>query len=76
MSYELFGDDVLFFQRLLKSDGFYTGILSGYWGPLTEAASEVFYARHEAIKLEIGAFDRRRGLYVIRVISRHIFGQR
>lgn len=59
MSYELFGSDVLFFQRILKSDGFYAGKLDGLWGPLTEAASSAFDAEHEALRSEIGAFDRR-----------------
>lgn len=59
MSYELFGSDVLFFQRLLKADGFYTGLLDGLWGPLTESASEAFDEEYETLKVEIGSFDRR-----------------
>lgn len=59
MSYELFGNDVLFFQRLLKSEGFYLGELDGLWGPLTEAASDAFDEEHEKIKQGVGSFDRR-----------------
>jgi peptidoglycan L-alanyl-D-glutamate endopeptidase CwlK len=59
MSDRLFGDDVLFFQRLLKSEGFYTGNLDGLWGPLSEAASVVFDQDYESLRQEIGVFDRR-----------------
>ncbi|WP_428357535.1 D-alanyl-D-alanine carboxypeptidase family protein [Methyloprofundus sp.] len=59
MSYELFGDDVLFFQRLLKADGFYIGRLDGLWGPLTETASNAFDAEYEVAREELGTFDRR-----------------
>lgn len=59
MNYELFGNDVLFFQRLLKSDGFYVGKLDGLWGPLTESASNAFRSEYEALREELGEFDRR-----------------
>lgn len=59
MSYELFGDDVLFFQRLLKADGFYAGRLDGLWGPITESASNSFDAEYEVSRQELGSFDRR-----------------
>lgn len=59
MSYDLFGSDVLFFQRLLKSEEFYTGALDGIWGSLTEAASEEFEVEHNRVKLSIGSFDQR-----------------
>lgn len=59
MSYSLIRDDNLFFQRLLKSEGFYPGSLDGLWGPLTEAASNDFDAAYESAKLQLGAFDRR-----------------
>ncbi|NTW57477.1 MAG: peptidoglycan-binding protein, partial [Chlorobiaceae bacterium] len=40
MSYTLFPDDVLFFQRILRADGLYAGNLDGQWGPKTERAAK------------------------------------
>ncbi len=59
MSDRLFGEDVLFFQRLLKSEGFYHGALDGLWGPISEAAATAFDAEYEKLKDELGTFDRR-----------------
>lgn len=59
MSDRLFEGDVLFFQRLLMSEGFYSGDLDGLWGPLTEAGSAAFDAEYEAIKSDLGTYDRR-----------------
>ncbi|MBL1272154.1 MAG: M15 family metallopeptidase [Oceanospirillales bacterium] len=59
MSDRLFGEDVLFFQRLLKSEGFYRGALDGLWGRLSEAASTAFDTEYEKLKGELGTFDRR-----------------
>ncbi len=52
-------DDVLFYQRLLKSEGLYRGELDGIWGPLTEAASNEFEEKSEQIKEETATFDFR-----------------
>ncbi len=59
MSTRLFPDDVLFHQRLLKSEGLYTKKLDGLWGPFTEKASNEFEAFSEQIKEEVSAFDFR-----------------
>lgn len=59
MSDRLFGEDVLFFQRLLKSEGFYDGSLDGVWGPRSEAASTAFDREYEGLKVQFGFFDRR-----------------
>ena len=59
MSNRMFGDDVLFHQRLLKSAQLYTGDLDGIWGPLTDAADKAFVARSEEIASELGRFDHR-----------------
>ncbi|MCL7943691.1 M15 family metallopeptidase [Marinobacter sp. ATCH36] len=59
MSDRLFGEDVLFFQRLLKSEGFYRGALDGLWGPISEAAGNAFDTEYEKLKRKLGAFDRR-----------------
>ena len=59
MSYELFGDDVLFFQRLLKAEGLYKKRLDGIWGKFTEKAANRFYEKSERIENRIGTFDQR-----------------
>ena len=59
MSARLFPDDVLFFQRLLKSEGLYNKELDGIWGPFTEKASNEFEAQADLLKTEIMEFDFR-----------------
>lgn len=59
MSKVLFGDDVLFLQRLLKCAGFYAGALDGIWGPLTDAAVDRFDDLSDAQAARLGTFDRR-----------------
>ena len=59
MSDRLFGDDVIFQQRFLKSAQLYTGRIDGIWGPLTDAAYDAFIAGSDAIAAELGRFDRR-----------------
>ena len=59
MSYELFGDDVLFFQRLLKAEGLYKRRLDGIWGKYTERAANKFNEKSEQIENKFGIFDRR-----------------
>ena len=59
MSSRIFPDDILFFQRLLKAEGFYGGELDGLWGPITERAVTLFEERAETIRANIGSFDQR-----------------
>lgn len=59
MSARLFPEDVLFFQRLLKSEGLYTKKLDGIWGPFTEKASNDFEALSDQLKMQIMEFDFR-----------------
>ncbi len=59
MSGGMLHDDVLFFQRLLKTEGLYNGKLDGIWGPLTEVASNEFEKKSKQIKEEIASFDSR-----------------
>jgi len=59
MSARLFADDVLFFQRLLKSEGLYTKELDGIWGPFTEKAANDFEALSNLLQKDIMAFDFR-----------------
>ena len=59
MSTRLFGDDVVEFQRLLKSSGFLKGALDGVWGAQTDKAAKAFENFYEAIKASGGSFDAR-----------------
>lgn len=59
MSARLFPDDVLFFQRLLKSEGLYTKELDGMWGPFTEKAADDFEKLSDLLQEEIMGFDFR-----------------
>lgn len=42
MSYYLFKEDILFYQRFLKANQYDTGKLDGIWGPKTDAAHLAF----------------------------------
>jgi peptidoglycan LD-endopeptidase CwlK len=55
----MFGDDVLFLQRLLKSAGFYTDALDGDFGPRTDEALRRFEDETDRIADEQGRFDLR-----------------
>ncbi|MEO6813013.1 MAG: M15 family metallopeptidase [Ginsengibacter sp.] len=57
MSYQLLKQDVLFYQRFLRSGGFYSGNLDGQWGPVTNTADADFVAQSNSIKDQYGAFD-------------------
>jgi peptidoglycan LD-endopeptidase CwlK len=59
MSCLLFPDDILFFQRLLRTEGFYSGALDGKWGPHTEKAAAKFKEQAEGIRRSTQAFDGR-----------------
>jgi peptidoglycan L-alanyl-D-glutamate endopeptidase CwlK len=59
MSAPLTREDILFTQRLLKSQGLYKGRLDGSWGPKTEAAVTEAEARANQIAAQFGTFDSR-----------------
>ena len=66
MSAALFGGDVLFYQKLLKSSGYDDHLppvaatdLDGEWGSRTTEADERFTSDIEDLKAEIGSFDSR-----------------
>jgi peptidoglycan LD-endopeptidase CwlK len=59
MSDRLFGNDVIFQQRFLKSAQLYTGRIDGIWGPLTDAAYNAFLTRSDDSTAELGRFDPR-----------------
>ncbi len=59
MSNPLFPDDILFLQRLLRSAGFYTAALDGFWGHKTDAAMTAFNARFDQIAAALSTFHPR-----------------
>ena len=59
MSARIFPDDILFFQRVLKSAGLYGGKLDGIWGPITEGAAVEFERLSDQIALRTSRFDAR-----------------
>lgn len=59
MSFALFTADILFYQRFLKANQYYTGKLDGIWGPKTDAADLAFTEESIAIKMTYGRFDNR-----------------
>ncbi|HSF90533.1 MAG TPA: M15 family metallopeptidase [Saprospiraceae bacterium] len=73
MSDRLFKTDILFFQRLLKSSGLYTGKLDGIWGPKTEAAVTAFENQSTDIAATYGTFDSRSE---INIYSLHLEAQK
>lgn len=68
MSYQLLKQDVLFYQRFLKANGFYTARLDGSWGPKTNAADAAFVQQSESIKTEFGAVDSKSESNIITLI--------
>lgn len=59
MSAPLTRDDILFIQRLLKSQGLYTGPLNGSWNTATEAADQAAEMRSTELAAQLGTFDQR-----------------
>lgn len=59
MSAVLFGDDLEFYQRMLKASGYLTGTIDGDWGPDTEKAEKKFLADADKLKQKHGTFDDR-----------------
>lgn len=56
---KIFKDDPLFFQRLAKSAGLYTGLLDGDWGTLTQAAADAWDKLAKGHATTYGTFDPR-----------------
>lgn len=59
MSVQLFQDDVMFSQRLLKCCGLYGGVVDGIWTRETDKAMTAFDAECDLIAQQFGLFDRR-----------------
>ncbi len=70
MSYQLLKEDVLFYQRFLKSCGYYKDKLDGAWGKNTSKADAAFLADGERIKEELGTFDSRSEGNIITLMPR------
>ena len=58
MSSPLFPDDVLFLQRMLKSQGLYASDLDGDWGPNTDKGVKDFEAKSDQTAILLGTFDK------------------
>ncbi len=59
MSYKLIGEEVLFYQRLMASDGYYHGRLDGKWGSNTGDAFEKYEDDSLRLRKIFGQFDIR-----------------
>jgi peptidoglycan LD-endopeptidase CwlK len=59
VSARLFKADILFFQRLLKVSGLYSGTLDGQWNAKMDTAEVAFDTEYERLKKKVGAFDPR-----------------
>jgi len=59
VSYYFNKTDVLFNQRILKSEGFYVGALDGIWGPKTNAANEAHDTNYLQLRRHYGELDSR-----------------
>lgn len=70
MSYQLLKQDILFYQRFLKANGFYPYRLDGSWGPKTDAADIAFVKQSESIKKKFGAADARSETNIITLIPK------
>ncbi len=55
----VFKSDVLFFQRLMKSIGYYPHELDGDWGSKTQEAADKFIKESDRIIAQYGTFDPR-----------------
>src|SRR5262245_52257445 len=70
MSYQLLKQDVLFYQRFLKSNGFYHDDIDGVWGSDTDAADAAFMQESEAIASQYGKFDTRSESNIITLVPK------
>ncbi|WP_373947319.1 M15 family metallopeptidase [Paracoccus marcusii] len=59
MSVHLFTKDILFYQRLLASMGFYSDKIDGEWGPNTDNADKIFQDESRKLRDKFGELDNR-----------------
>lgn len=70
MSYQLLKQDILFYQRFLKSNGFYNDELDGIWGSNADKADADFMAQSDSIAKQYGTFDNRSESCIISLIPK------
>ena len=70
MSYQLLRADILFYQRFLKANGFYTKKLDGIWGANTDAADVAFVNQSNIIANQFSTFDARSESNIITLIPK------
>ncbi len=70
MSYQMLKQDVLFYQRFLKANGFYTSKLDGQWGKNTNQADADFVAKSSEIAKQYGSFDTRSESNIITLVPK------
>lgn len=70
MSYQLLKQDILFYQRFLKSNGFYNGDLDGMWGAITNKADADFVAQSNYLADQFGTYDKRSESNIITLVPK------
>jgi peptidoglycan L-alanyl-D-glutamate endopeptidase CwlK len=70
MSYQLLKQDILFYQRFLKANGFYAGPLNGTWNTATNDADIAFVKQSDLIKQQEGAVDARSESNIITLVPK------
>ncbi len=70
MSYQLLKQDVLFYQRFLKSNGLYNGLLDGVWGSETNKADAEFISQSISIAKQYGSFDSRSESNIVTLVPK------
>ncbi len=70
MSYQLLKEDVLFYQRFLKANGFYHDALNGIWDSNTNKADADFVTASASIAEQMGKFDSRSEGNIITLIPK------
>lgn len=70
MTAAVFQKDILFWQRILSSSGFYTGKLDGSYGPMTHNAEAAFDRVTGDIAKEQGTFDPRSESVILSLVPK------
>ena len=64
----LLKEDIIFYQRFLKANGFYASAADGKWGAQTDAADKAFLQKAEEIKTMHGAADPRSETNIVTLV--------
>jgi peptidoglycan L-alanyl-D-glutamate endopeptidase CwlK len=70
MSQPLLKQDILFYQRFLKSIGLYKKDLDGEWGKYTNKADVQFTGMSQAIATDLGTFDVRSEMNIFTLVPK------